>query len=162
VTLIISNQAFAALKTAGLHDVTINDLCGKSVAVIQGSRQQGFGEDQSKTCLSKGQSAINLQVFQNNNDAWLAMKSKRTDIYWSGATNVGYLVAQTSDAEIVGHHLQSYPSGIALNKDSPIGPAVEAALQHLIEDGTYQKILDKWGLKDNAISKAKLNPEITW
>ncbi|MEJ1193113.1 ABC transporter substrate-binding protein [Pseudarthrobacter sp. CCNWLW207] len=162
VTLIRTNQAFAALKAAGLHDLTIDDLCGKKVAIIQGSRQQEFGATQSKTCGEKGKPAVDLSVFQSANDAWLAMQSKRTEIYWAGATNVGYLVSKSPEAQVVGHHLQPNPTGIALNKGSSIGPAIEAAFQHLMENGTYQRILEKWGLKDNGVTDAKLNPEITW
>jgi polar amino acid transport system substrate-binding protein len=162
VTLIMIQQSFAALKGSGLKDITINDLCGRKVAVMQGSRQQDFGETQSKACVADGKKAIDLNVFQNTNDAWLSMQSKRTDIYWAGSTNVSYLVGKSSDAEVVGHHLNPYPTGIALSKNSPMGPAIQAALEKLIENGTYTKIISNWGLEKSAVTKAELNPKITW
>lgn len=162
VTLILTNQAFAAKKDAGLSDVTIDDLCGLTVAVTQGSRQQTFGDEQSVKCVAAGEPAIDLVVFQSANEAWLALQSDRAEIFWSGATAVGYLVSQVDDSEIVGNYLEPYPTGIALAKDGEIGPAVEAALQELIDNGKYQAILDEWGLSENAIDKAVLNPEITW
>ncbi|MGO1544448.1 MAG: ABC transporter substrate-binding protein [Gulosibacter sp.] len=162
VTLILVNQAFAASADSGLTDVTIEDLCGMSVAVMQGSRQHEFGEEQSATCEENGEAAIDLNVFPTANDAWLAMQSDRVELYWNGTTNVAYLVDQADDAEIVGHHLEPYPTGLALPKDSELGPAVEAALQQLIDDGTYTEILNGWGLVDSGITEAELNPEITW
>ena len=35
---------------------------------------------------------------------------------------------------------------------------LQAAVQHLMDDGTYTKIVRKWGLEAGAISKAPLNP----
>ena len=36
--------------------------------------------------------------------------------------------------------------------------AVEAALQKLMDDGTYMKILKHWGVENGAIDKAEINP----
>ena len=35
---------------------------------------------------------------------------------------------------------------------------MQAAIQHLIDDGTYQKIVTKWGLEDAAIKRSPINP----
>ncbi len=36
--------------------------------------------------------------------------------------------------------------------------AAQAGLSHLIEDGSYAKILDRWGLSSEAVQKSELNP----
>ena len=36
-------------------------------------------------------------------------------------------------------------------------PALQKALQKLIDDGTYMKILKYWGVQDGAISKPEIN-----
>jgi polar amino acid transport system substrate-binding protein len=43
-------------------------------------------------------------------------------------------------------------------KGNGLAVAAQAALNHLIEDGTYAKILDRWGLSSEAIQKSELNP----
>lgn len=160
VTLIQTNQAFAALQSSNLVDITIEDLCGKEVAIVQGSRSQVFGEEQSNKCVEAGKPAIDLKVFQASNDAWLALQSQRAEIYWNGATAVGYLVAQTPDkAEIVGQNLSPTPTGIAMLKDSTLAPAILGAMQELHDNGSYDKILDKWGVSANALDGAELNPK---
>jgi polar amino acid transport system substrate-binding protein len=35
---------------------------------------------------------------------------------------------------------------------------LQAAIQHLINNGTYGKIVTKWGLGDGAVKQAPLNP----
>ncbi|MDR6989286.1 polar amino acid transport system substrate-binding protein [Paenarthrobacter nitroguajacolicus] len=162
VTLVQTNQAFAAQKKSGLKDITIDSLCGKKLAVTQGSRQQDLATVQSQTCQDKGQPAIDLSVFPSSNAATLALKSGQMDIYWSGSTELGYLVKKEQDLDIVGTHLKPYPTGIALDKGSDLGPVLKAGLQHLIDDGTYKEITTKWGVEGSAVTQAELNPEITW
>ena len=36
--------------------------------------------------------------------------------------------------------------------------AVQAALQKLMDDGTYMKILKHWGVESGALDKAEINP----
>ena len=42
--------------------------------------------------------------------------------------------------------------------DVDIAKAVQAALQKLMDDGTYRKILKHWGVENGAIDKAEINP----
>ena len=42
--------------------------------------------------------------------------------------------------------------------DVDIAKAVQAALQKLMDDGTYMKILKHWGVEAGAIDKAEINP----
>ena len=42
--------------------------------------------------------------------------------------------------------------------DVDIAKAVQAALQKLMDDGTYVKILKHWGVENGAIDKAEINP----
>ena len=39
-----------------------------------------------------------------------------------------------------------------------IAKAVQAALQKLMDDGTYMKILKHWGVESGALDKAEINP----
>ena len=42
--------------------------------------------------------------------------------------------------------------------DVDIAKAVQAALQKLMDDGTFMKILKHWGVENGAIDKAEINP----
>ena len=39
-----------------------------------------------------------------------------------------------------------------------IAKAVQAALQKLMDDGTYMKVLKHWGVENGSIDKAEINP----
>ena len=38
--------------------------------------------------------------------------------------------------------------------------AVQKAIQKLMDDGTYKKILDTWGVSSGAVDKAEINPSV--
>lgn len=52
------------------------------------------------------------------------------------------------------------PVSVAFPKDSPLEPAVQAALNSLIKEGSYRKILDNWGIGFGAVTEARRNEEI--
>lgn len=45
-----------------------------------------------------------------------------------------------------------------VGSDVDIAKAVQAALQKLMDDGTYMRILKHWGVENGAIDKAEINP----
>ncbi len=49
------------------------------------------------------------------------------------------------------------PYGIAINKGSTLTKAIQKAFQDIVDDGTYKKILDKWGVGDGALSTITIN-----
>ena len=44
--------------------------------------------------------------------------------------------------------------------DADTAKAVQAAMQKLMDDGTYKKILDTWGVSSGAVDKAEINPAV--
>jgi polar amino acid transport system substrate-binding protein len=59
---------------------------------------------------------------------------------------------------VVGHYTDMSYIGIALPKGSDMSKPLQAAVQHLIDDGTYAKIVRKWGLEGGAIKQVPINP----
>jgi polar amino acid transport system substrate-binding protein len=41
-----------------------------------------------------------------------------------------------------------------------LAKSVQAAVQSLIDDGTYMKILSTWGVVDGAIQTSQINPNV--
>jgi polar amino acid transport system substrate-binding protein len=65
----------------------------------------------------------------------------------------GYAIAQTDDKlQPAGEAFDEAPYGIVVAKGSELTAAVQAALQSMIDDGSYQAILDEWG------DEATINP----
>ena len=72
----------------------------------------------------------------------------------------GYAIAQTEDTlEALGEDVGVTKEAVAIKKgDSDTAKAVQAALQKLMDDGTYMKILKHWGVESGALDKAEINP----
>lgn len=161
VTTLQSDEEFAARANSGITVTGLDDLCGHSIAVTRGSREDDFAQAQSSACANSGMKAISIGVFETDADAVLSLTSGRSDLYWSGATAVSYFVNNSNGmTKVVGSYLKPNPIGIAMPKNSGMAPAMQAAVQQLMNDGAYKKIIEKWGLGQQSISKAAVNPTI--
>ena len=60
-----------------------------------------------------------------------------------------------------GKDFDEVPNAIAIKKgDSQTTEAVQKAMQKLMDDGTYTKILQHWGDESGALDKAEINPAV--
>jgi polar amino acid transport system substrate-binding protein len=146
---------------------TTTDLCGLKVGAENGTTQldqlsKGDVEGSVvKACKDAGKDAPVAQGFPKQTDVNAALQANRIDAYMADSPVVDYAVKKTGDAfEKAGEDTDSAPYGIALPKDAGMAQAVQAAVQKLIDDGSYQKILDNWGVGDGAITESKINGAI--
>lgn len=144
--------------------LTLDDLCGKNVAVQQGTVQVDDLTAKSADCTKAGKPAITMQQFQAQTDVNLQVQTKRSQAMLADSPVIDYAVKQTDGAvEVVGQPYDSAPYGIALKKDQgTYSQAIQGAVQAIIDDGTYDKILAKWGLNTaGAVKKAEINPAVS-
>jgi polar amino acid transport system substrate-binding protein len=143
------------VKAGGPAVNTLADLCGKTVAVEKGTTQQADAEAQSKKC-SGGK--VTVLTFPDQNGANLAISSGRAQVGMSDSPVAAYQVKKSGGQfKLTGRPYGTAPYGIAIPKDLELAPAVHAALEHLIQDGTYKQILAKWGISSGAISAPVIN-----
>lgn len=140
---------------------SIADLCGMTVAVQRGTTQEGYAQEQSKKCTAEGKKAINLLSFDRETEAMLQVKSGRAAADMQDYPVASYN-ARTSgggnDFEVVGQQIQAGPLGIAVNKDNTqLRDALQKAVQKIIDDGTYAKLLKKYDVPLGGVDKATIN-----
>jgi polar amino acid transport system substrate-binding protein len=136
-----------------------DSLCGKKVAVEKGTVQEDPDlPDRSKKCTDAGKAAITAQVFPDQNGANLALSSGRADAVLGDSPVIEYAAKQSNGQfEVSGESYDNAPYGIAIPKNNGLATPVLEAVKALIADGTYKKVLDKWGVADGAISDPKIN-----
>ncbi|WP_158743182.1 ABC transporter substrate-binding protein [Acidisphaera sp. L21] len=153
------NELFAALSDSTIKINGLEDLCGLTVGTTRGSREMVFAGEQNPKCEAAGRKPINALAFNDGNGAAEAVMSRRADMVWLGSTAISYFVAQSKGrTKVVGAYTDPSYIGPALTKGSDLAVPLQAAIQTLIDNGTYGKIVAKWGLSDNAIKTAPLNP----
>jgi polar amino acid transport system substrate-binding protein len=67
------------------------------------------------------------------------------------------IAASKGKLQAAGSSVEVAPYGYVIAKGSTLVKAIQAAVQSLIDDGTYLKILNKAGEADGAITKATIN-----
>ncbi|MEV6225953.1 transporter substrate-binding domain-containing protein [Nocardia fluminea] len=112
--------------------------------------------------IAEGLPSIDIAYYQQSTDYYLALASQRIDGYigpnpaavYHSATSDGKIVATFSGA---GEQLQGEIAALTKKDNGLIGP-IHKALQHAIADGSYQKVLDRWGLASEKVTESRINP----
>lgn len=154
VTYLTAGTGFYTTSKNPTEVNTLEDLCGKKVAVQKGTTQQEDVEAQSKKC----DQPIDLQVFTQQTDVDLALTSGKAQVALADSPVAAYAVKQSDGTlKATGKDYDSAPYGVAVSKKSGMTEAVQAAVQELMDNGTYKAILAKWGLESGAIDESKIN-----
>jgi polar amino acid transport system substrate-binding protein len=140
---------------------SLDDLCGKTVALEKGTTQADVADGQSTKCQAAGKATVNVLKLDKDTDALQQLKIGRSDADLNDFPVAAYN-AKTSgggnDFQVTGQQFQSAPYGIAFSKDNTqLRDAVQLALKAIIGDGTYDQILSKWGVSAGALKTADIN-----
>ena len=150
--------SFYAKASANPGVSTVADLCGKTVSVEKGTVEQEEATKQSGKCTKEGKKSVNVLAFPGQNAVNLAVSSGRAELGMADSTVAEYQVKQSGGQfKLIGQTYENAPYGFAIPKKSGMTTPIAAALTKLIADGTYTKILEKWGLQSGAITAPKIN-----
>jgi polar amino acid transport system substrate-binding protein len=139
----------------------LGDLCGKTVVMTQGSVQIPVANAQSDKCQQSGKAKIDQLLVPDDPPARLALKSGRASAYLVN-TLAGSYAAKTEnggqDFQILAGVYQPQFAGIIFPKKSKrLREAIRATLNAVIKDGTYRRIMVRYGVANNAITKSVVN-----
>ena len=150
-----------AVATGNPAGVEIENACGKTVAVQKATVQVDDIEAKNTDCTDAGKPAINIQQYNLQSDATTAVVSGKADAMLADSPVIAYAVKQSGKLEQLGDIYGTAPYGVAIPKDEvEFADAVAGAVDALIADGTYQAILDQWGVGNGAVTKAEVNPAV--
>lgn len=154
-----NNIVVAEGNPAGITD--LDDLCGKKVSTLEGSLMVGLLEEHQSEC---GSNKIDVSIAQTTADQLLWLSTGRAE-----ATIANPIVTEFSLAEGTARNIEVVEGegylknnyGWGFSKDSnELRDAVAAALQHLIDSGKYDSIMDDWNVAENSrLSEIEVNSE---
>ncbi|HLH65264.1 MAG TPA: ABC transporter substrate-binding protein [Solirubrobacteraceae bacterium] len=153
-------ESFYTKANGGKTIGSIADICGLTVSVESTTTEQADATTQSKKCTQEGKPPVKVLVFPNQNLANLAVADGRAQLGFADTPVASYQVQKTHGLfKLTGAPYATGPYGLALPKKPDLAPAVQAALKVLAANGTYARILAKWGLQGIAIpaSQMKIN-----
>ena len=140
--------------------VSVDDACGKKVAVQRGTVQVDDLTARSKKCTAAGKPAITIDQYQGQDQASAAVASGKDDAMLADSPIVAYAVKESGgQLEALGEIYDAAPYGYVLKKDQTVFAQVLAdALKATMADGTYGSVLKKWGVEQGAIDSPAVNP----
>ena len=153
---------FAVPKGNPRGIASLDTACGHRVAVMAGGSAERVIQAQSEQCRSTGKGAVEVQSFPDQPGAILAVRSRRSDAFFSSQAPLTYFVTQANgqlELSGVGHNngFEDIYQGAVVAKNSPLGPILRDAIGVLMNNGTYAAIMRKWGLQNNMITAPGMN-----
>ncbi|HEV7955626.1 MAG TPA: ABC transporter substrate-binding protein [Marisediminicola sp.] len=140
-------------------DVDPDDACGLKVAV-QATTYEDTEEvpAKSEACVAAGKPPIDKLQYDTQDAATTAVALGQADALSADSPVTLYAISQTDGKlQAAGESFDVAPYGFAVAKDSGLAEAIQAALQSMVDDGTYGDILDEWGVADGGIEKITIN-----
>ncbi|MDX3386378.1 ABC transporter substrate-binding protein [Streptomyces niveiscabiei] len=135
------------------------DLCGKKIVVQRGTVSEDLAKSESKKCPAG--KTIAMESFDSDQDAQTRLRAGGADAGSSDFPVAAYAVKTSGggkDFQLVGEQVEAAPYGIAFSKASTqLRDAVQAAMDAIIKNGEYAKVLAKWGVPSGAVTQATVN-----
>jgi polar amino acid transport system substrate-binding protein len=146
------------------HITSLDSLAGKTAAAQTGTIQAGMLQTLKSQLAAAGKPALTVLTFPKDSDALLAVKSGKAvcDLVQL-PTAVSDVKAQPGSFEIAvdpanpnGYNPSTLGIGM-VKANTQLRDAIAKALQALINEGAYTKLLDKYGLTKAAVTKVEIN-----
>jgi ABC-type amino acid transport/signal transduction systems, periplasmic component/domain len=137
----------------------INDLCGKAVAVENGTTQVDLLARAQKNC---GDHLITVKTYKTNSDALVQLRTGRVVAVLNDLPPAAFLVndPRTRSQYQLASTKQYEPGlyGIVVAKSQPgLRDAVQGACEELLRGGVYADVLSRWGVRDGAVHRISIN-----
>lgn len=158
VTYLNDGQGFAVRDDSKLDKVTdLTQLCGLTVGTAAGTTFEVTLEENKHRCADAGKKPYDVKTYSDLAAVWSSLQQGRTDIVMSTINGLRYAVKQQEGVRFL-NEFARLDVGFAFKKGTPLAPAFQAAVSALKEDGTYDRILEKWGIDESAIETSQISP----
>ncbi len=152
-------SGFSLLVRRGSTDLDINNLCGHTLVLTQGSGQIPVAEKLSAACVAAGKKEITFQFYPNSADTYLALANGRGDGFIVGQASGVYIAKGNPRLAMTTSVLADSLSisGIVVAKGNvALQNALLMAMESAVADGSYMKIMTEFGVPDGALTAAEM------
>lgn len=143
------------------HVFNLGSLCGMTVDLQRGTAQDSAIAAQSKHCTSIGLRPVTVLSYTTDSEAlkqFLAGKSMAHISDYPVVSHLAHTLGGGKAYRVAGQQFGVVPYGIAISKkNAALRDRVQNALKAVIADGTYDALLQKWGLEQGAMRSAPVN-----
>jgi polar amino acid transport system substrate-binding protein len=161
VTYINDGQGFAVKEgdtSFGKKVTDLVQLCGRTVGIGAGTTFEATLDANKGVCEKAGKKPYDVKVYSENGATVTALQQGRIDVIMSTINGLRYQASQPAAHTTFLGEFHRLDVGFTFKKGSPLTEAFQAAVNELIKDGTYARILEKWGTSASAIEASRVNP----
>jgi polar amino acid transport system substrate-binding protein len=143
----------------GVHK--LKDACGLNAGAVQGSIPLQLLDKQKTLCPAD--KPLNVMQFPSNDQIKIALQSGRADVSMDTTGVAAYSLQHQPEGNkklelVPGAQYAVGYQAMLVSKETPeLRDALAATMQSMIDDGTYAKIFEKWGLGENKLDKVTIN-----
>jgi polar amino acid transport system substrate-binding protein len=143
----------------GVHK--LKDACGLNAGAVQGSIPLQLLDKQKTLCPAD--KPLNVMQFPSNDQIKIALQSGRVDLSMDTTGVAAYSLKHQPEGNkkielVSGAQYAVGYQAMLVSKESPeLREALAGAMQSMIDDGSYAKIFEKWGLGENKLDKVTIN-----
>ena len=138
------------------------DVAGRRIIVGSGTNQEAILVRWDEENKKNGLKPVDFQYYDDDSASQLALQSGRADLTFGPNASAAYKAAQDGKTKQVGTVEGGWPLkaeiAFTTKKGNGLAVAAQSALNKLIKDGNYGRILERWGLSSEAIPASELNP----
>ncbi|MBD7994751.1 ABC transporter substrate-binding protein [Arthrobacter sp. Sa2CUA1] len=154
---------FYAKADSAVSEITeAGDVAGLRVIVGSGTNQEKILLEWDAQNQENGLQPVEFQYYDDDSASSLALQSGRADVTFGPNATGAYKAKTDGETKLVGTVEGGWPAkaniAVTTRKGNGFAVAAQAGLNHLIDNGTYARILDRWGLAAEAIEESELNP----
>jgi polar amino acid transport system substrate-binding protein len=159
-------MGFEAKKSSSYDIKGADDISGLKVSVGSGTNQEKILLAWNKELEGKGKAPAELQYYSSEADTILALSSGRTDLNIGPYPSAVYRQNTRNDLKVVGKVNAGWPNETLVAattlKGNGLAPVLTDALNSAIQDGSYGKVLERWGLSEEALPSSTTVTEATY
>jgi polar amino acid transport system substrate-binding protein len=145
-------------SAAGKAPVDPNNACGLTVSVQTGTTEVDDIKAKSALCTKAGKKAITILSFDDQNQVNNSVSLGRASAISADSPITEYAVLRSGGKlQLAGPIYGNAPYGIATAKGSTLAKAVSLAFQDIYKNGTYAKVLAKWGVTAGGVKSFAIN-----
>ena len=151
-----------ATKKGNPAKVDPENACGKKIAVQKATVQVDDVTARSQKCTAAGKPEITIDQYDGQDEATAAVASGKDDAGLADLPVMIYAVQQSrGQLETVAKPYGAAPYGYVVAKDqTDFAQALAGAVKSLIDDGSYEQVLKKWGVEGGVITDPTVNPPV--
>lgn len=133
-------------------------LCGRTVATVEGSIQVRALIRLSRRCQDQGSADIRIEALSDEQQVTRAAVTGRVDGLLSDTPVARFAVGAHPQALVLaGRPFEPAPFGMLTPPASArMAKALRRAVQHLIDTGSYEAILRRWGIHQGGVDRATI------